>query len=310
MLSVVVPVLNEQEVVQAFITELLKHLPKIDKAYEVIFVDDGSTDDTLKILKQLAAKNSFIKIFSFRKHRGKSEALTLGFRKSTGDYILTIDADLQDRPDQIEKLVKEAEEGWDMVSGWRKNRDDSIFKKISSKMFNFISSVFWSFKVNDLNCGLKLYKNEAAKFLNLYGGMHRFIPLLLHQEGFTVAEVPVVHDKRKLGKSKYGITKIFTELPDMFTMLFLSKYSKRPLHFFAPIGGVAFIAGFFILLYLTVLRIEGYSIGQRPLLFLGMLLVISGLQVLFTGLIADLVISSSNEKETEGSTLKYISDSK
>ncbi len=310
MISVVVPVFNEEEVVETFFKELLKYLPIIDKNYEVIFVDDGSKDNTLNILKKIKERNEDVRIFSFRKNLGKSAALTAGFRRAKGDYVLTIDADLQDRPDQIEKLIEKVREGFDLVSGWRRDRNDSIFKKISSKIFNLISSIFWGLKVNDLNCGLKLYKKEAADSLTLYGGMHRFIPLLLHQDGFTIEEVPVVHDKRKLGKSKYSFTKVFTELPDMFTMLFLSRYSQRPLHFFAPIGGLLFLIGLIILAYLTVLRIEGYTIGGRPLLFLGMLLVISGLQIFFTGFIADLFINSSNGKTTEETIFKYKSDNK
>src|SRR3989344_56067 len=308
MLSIVVPVLNEEEAVPEFLKELSKFLPKIDKNPEIIFVDDGSTDGSLSILKKLEEENKNIRIFSFRKNRGKAEALTLGFQKAKGDLIVTLDADLQDRPDQIEKLIKKAKEGWDLVSGWRKNRKDPFAKNISSKIFNFVSSFFWGLKVSDLNCGLKLYKAEAAKSLNLYGGTHRFIPVLLYQEGFSVAEVPVVHDERKLGKSKYSFTKVFTEIPDMFTMLFLSRYSRRPLHFFAPVGGFIFIVGTVILTYLTFLRFEGYSIGRRPLLFLGMLLVISGLQIFFTGFLADLILHSFGKEKEDKATLKYSSD--
>ncbi len=310
MLSIVIPVFNEEESLNAFYKELILQVSKLKVGIEIIFVDDGSTDKSLSILKKLEEDEDKenIRIFSFRKHRGKAEALTLGFTKAIGEYVLTIDSDLQDRPDQIEKLVKKAKEGWDLVSGWRKNRKDSFAKNISSKIFNFVSSFFWGLKVNDLNCGLKLYRAEAAKSLNLYGGTHRFIPLILHQEGFSVTEVPVVHDKRKLGKSKYSFTKVFTEIPDMFTMLFLSKYSRRPLHFFALVGGILFTIGFTILFYLTILRLEGYSIGRRPLLFLGMLLVISGLQVLFTGFLADLILHNSSKNKEDKFTLKYSSD--
>ena len=308
MISIVVPVFNEEESLSAFYKELILQISKLKVDFEVIFIDDGSTDGSFSILKKLEEKNKNIRIFSFRRNRGKAEALTLGFTKAIGEYVLTIDSDLQDRPDQIEKLVKKAKEGWDLVSGWRKDRRDSFAKNISSKIFNLASSFFWGLKVNDLNCGLKLYKAEAAKSLNLYGGTHRFIPLLLYQEGFSVTEVPVVHDRRKLGKSKYRFTKVFTEIPDMFTMLFLSRYSKRPLHFFAPIGGILFTIGTIILIYLTILRLEGYSIGQRPLLFLGMLLVISGLQILFTGFLADLILHSSGKEKEDKVTLKYSSD--
>jgi glycosyltransferase involved in cell wall biosynthesis len=305
MLSVIVPIYNEEEVLDAFYRELTKNLPKES---EIIFVDDGSVDNTLKILKGIAQKDAKVKIYSFRKNRGKSEALTLGFKKAEGDLIVTLDADLQDQPSEIGKLIKKSNEGWDLVSGWRKNRKDSFFKKISSRLFNLIGSIFWGVKVNDLNTGLKLYKKEAAKSLNLYGGMHRFIPLLLHQDGFSIVEVPVVHEKRKYGRSKYSFSKVFTEIPDLFTMLFLSRYSIRPLHFFAPIGGIMFFVGSVILIYLTIIWFSGESIGRRPLLFLGMLLVISGLQVLFTGFLADLLINSSTKNNKEEILLKYKKD--
>ncbi len=307
MLSIVVPVFNEEESLPVFYKKLLLQISKFKVDFEVVFIDDGSIDKSLSILKKLEEENKNIRVFSFRKNLGKSEALTTGFRKAKGDYVLTIDADLQDRPDQIEKLIEKSKEGFDLVSGWRRDRRDSLFKKISSKIFNTIASIFWGLKVNDLNCGLKLYKKEAAGSLVLYGGMHRFIPLLLHQDGFTTAEVPVVHDKRKLGKSKYSFTKVFTELPDMLTMLFLSRYSKRPLHFFAPIGGVMFVIGFIILLHLTLLRLEGYRIGNRPLLLFGILLVLTGLQVLFTGFLADLFINKSGKNTNEETLLKYSS---
>lgn len=308
MLSIVVPVFNEEESLNYFYNELVGQLKKLNVGFEIIFVDDGSIDRSLEIIKELQKKNKSIRIFSFRKNRGKAEALTLGFQKAKGNLIVTLDADLQDRPDQIQKLISKAKEGWDLVSGWRKDRKDSFAKNVSSKIFNLISSFFWGLKVNDLNCGLKLYKAEAAKSLNLYGGTHRFIPLILHQEGFSVTEVPVVHNRRKLGKSKYNFTKVFTEIPDMFTMLFLSRYSKRPLHFFAPIGGILFTVGTIILVYLTILRLEGYSIGRRPLLFLGMLLVISGLQIFFTGFLADLILHNSRTDKEDKFVLKYSSE--
>jgi len=308
MLSIVVPVFNEEESLGAFYKELILQISKLKVGFEVIFVDDGSTDGSLDLLKKIEKENKNIRLFSFRRNQGKAEALTLGFSKAKGDLIVTLDADLQDKPSEIKKLIEKQKEGWDLVSGWRKNRKDSIVKSISSKIFNFVSSFFWGLKVNDLNCGLKLYKAEAAKSLNLYGGTHRFIPLILFQEGFSVTEVPVVHDKRKLGKSKYSFTKVFTEIPDMFTMLFLSRYSRRPLHFFALVGGILLLAGLLILGYLSLLHFEGYAIGRRPLLFLGMLLVISGFQVLFTGFLADLLIHISENSTNSKFDLKYSSD--
>lgn len=299
MLSFVVPVYNEQESLRAFYSELIKFIPSLSKTYEVVFVDDGSFDNSLTILKGFEMKNKNIKVFSLRKHQGKAEALTLGFQKAKGNYIVTLDADLQDKPSEVKKLLKKAKEGWDLISGWRKNRKDSILKVVTSKLFNLIASFAWGLSVNDLNCGLKVYTKEAAKSLNLYGGMHRFIPLLVYQEGFRVTEVPIIHEKRKYGKSKYGFSKVFTELPDLFTMLFLMKYAKRPLHFFGVFGGLMLIVGTAILVYLSFLHFQGQRIGNRPLLLFGVLLVLTGFQIFFTGFIADLIIhlhSKNNSK--------------
>ncbi len=311
MLSFIIPVYDEEESISALYKELISSLLKLKEGFEVLFIDDGSTDNTLNILKTFNAKNKNIRLFSFRRNQGKAEALTLGFAKAKGDLIVTLDADLQDRPDQIEKLIKKQREGWDLVSGWRKNRKDTLPKKISSAFFNILASIFWGLNLHDYNCGLKLYSKEAAKSLRLYGGTYRFIPLLLHEQGFRVSEIPIVHDNRKYGKSKYGISKVIKDIPDMFTMLFLSKYSKKPLHFFGAIGFVLLIIGFIILGYLSVLRFMGEAIGRRPLLFLGMLLVISGLQVFFTGFLADLMIhimEGSRSKGYENLNLKYSSE--
>lgn len=304
MLSVIIPVFNEEQSLEPFYKEVMKVLKNRD--YELLFVDDGSTDRSLDILKKLKDKNKAVRIFSFRKNQGKAEALTLGFQRAKGDYVVTLDADLQDDPWEIEKLEKKIHEGWDLVSGWRKNRKDGVAKIISSKLFNSISSFFWGLKVNDLNCGLKLYSNEAAKSLNLYGGMHRFIPLLLHEQGFRVTEVVVVHHERKYGISKYGLSKIFKDLPDIFTMLFLSRYSKKPFHFFGTVGGILLFLGIAISIYMTVLRFQGESIGNRPLLLLGMLLILIGLQIFFTGFLADLLLHTTQKNtDKDKAVIKY-----
>ncbi len=310
MISFVIPAFNEEESLNAFYKELVGTVDKISKDYEIVFVDDGSTDRTLDILNSLQKKNKKVRVFSFQKRRGKAEGLTFGFQKAQGDLIVTLDADLQDKPSEIKKLLKKQKEGWDLVSGWRKDRKDTGFKVVTSKMFNLFASVFWGLKVNDLNCGLKLYTSAAAKSLNLYGGMHRFIPLLVFNEGFRVTEVPIVHAERKFGKSKYGGLKVITEAPDMLTMLFLSRYSKRPLHFFGFTGGLMFLVGVILLGYLSILHFLGEAIGTRPLLFLGLLLIISGFQVLFTGLLADLFISLSHKDGPPPVLLKYSSDKK
>lgn len=302
-ISAVVPAFNEEESIKEFYPVLASNLAKIDKDYEIVFVDDGSTDSTLEILKRLASKDKKIRIFSFRKNQGKAEALTLGFKMAKGDYIVTLDADLQDRPEEIAKLLSKAKEGFDLVSGWRKDRKDALKTRLSSKLFNFLMSAFWGVHLHDYNCGLKLYTKEAAKSLNLYGGMHRFIPLLVTEKGFEVTEIPVVHEKRLFGKSKYGFSKIFRDVPDMFTILFLSRYAKRPLHFFGFVGGIISAIGFFILVYLSILHFMGEQIGNRPLLIFGMLLLLAGFQLLFTGLLADLILHIS-QKDNNGVNLE------
>lgn len=199
-----------------------------------------------------------------------------------------------------------------MVCGWRKTRNDPLTKVISSGFFNFLASKFWGLNLHDYNCGLKAYTKDVAKSLNLYGGFHRFIPLLVCQQGFKVCEVPVEHDRRKYGKSKYGFSKLWRDLPDLFTMLFLSKYSERPMHLFGLSGLIAIVLGFGILVYLTAVHLQGHAIARRPILFLGILLVLSGFQLLFTGFLADLILHNSrNSKPFESennSLLKYSSE--
>lgn len=310
MISFVIPLYNEQESIYDFYNELISVVKKLAVRYEIIFVDDGSTDSSLAYLKKLSNKNKNIKIFSFRKNHGKAEALTFGFQRSKGDYVVTLDADLQDKPTEISKLLHKQKEGYDVVSGWRKNRSDSIKKIVASKLFNSLVSSSFGLKLHDYNCGLKVYTKDAAKSLRLYGGLHRFIPLLAYQQGFTVAEVAVIHQKRKRGKSKYGFSKLWRDLPDVFTMFFLIHYKTKPLHFFGPIGFLLFFAGSGILLYLTGIKVffqEG--IGDRPLLFLGLLLVLSGLQIFFTGFLADLFINAtqaSNIQEKNLDQLKFV----
>lgn len=311
MISIVIPLFNEEKSLLELYESLIGIINGIDKTYEIIFVDDGSTDGSLLILKELARKNSHVRVFSFRKNQGKAEALSFAFAKSKGDYIVTLDADLQDKPVEIPKLLEKAKNGWDLVCGWRKNRQDSKIKVLSSRLFNLIVQKLWGLSLHDYNCGLKVYKKDAAQSLRIYGGLHRFIPLLVYQQGFTVCEEAVVHEKRKHGKSKFGFSKIWKDLPDIFTVIFLSRYSSRPFHFFGTIGGMLVFSGICILGYLTFIWFQGESIGRRPLLFLGMLLILSGFQVFFTGFLADLIINISYknglEDEDAGNKLKYIS---
>lgn len=308
MISAVIPVMNEEESLQELYERLTPALKNLDTSYEIIFIDDGSTDNSLVIMKNLAIKDKQIRIFSFRRNFGKAEALTLGFQKAQGDYIVTLDADLQDKPEEMHKLFAKLQEGYDIVSGWRKDRKDKVKMKFISKVFNKMMGIMWGVRLHDYNCGLKLYINDAAKSLHLYGGMHRFIPLLAANNGFRVTEVPIIHEQRKYGKSKYGFTKI-KDLPDMFTLLFVTKYNTRPLHFFGAIGGICCLIGAVMLAYLAMIHFLGQRIGNRPLLIFGSLFMLVGVQIFFTGFLADLMIHIAHSpKETMHLRLRYTTD--
>lgn len=304
-LSIIIPVYNEKESLKELLLTLKDSLKRIRKSYEILFIDDGSNDGSFELLKILENKKDQVKIYSFRKNLGKSYAFMLGFQKARGKYIVTLDADLQDDPKNIKLLYDKLHQNeYDMVTGWRKNRKDNTFKKLFSRIFNKVVSWLFNIKINDLNSGLKIYKNYVAKDLKLYGGMHRFIPLLVNEMGYKIGEKEISHHARKYGESKYKITKVITDIPDLITIYFLTKYTRRPLHFFGKIGALAFMLGFVILFYLTILRFQGERIGTRPLLFLGVLLLITGLQVIFTGLLADLLVNTNSKEENEF-PLKY-----
>jgi glycosyltransferase involved in cell wall biosynthesis len=307
MLSLVIPVFNEEESLRPFYAELKRVLKEIDKAHEIIFVDDGSTDSSLQLLKDLENDDKTIRIFSFRRNHGKADALTQGFQKARGEFVITLDADLQDQPSDIPAFIAKQKEGIDVVCGWRKNRKDKSRMKVISKLFNALVHKAFDVPVHDYNCGYKLYTNEAAKSFRLYGGQHRFIPVLASNQGYVVDEVVVHHEVRKYGHSKYGFSKIFKDLPDMFSMLFLIKYQQRPLHFFGFVGGGLTMIGSVILLYMVVLRIMGERIGDRPLLIFGVLLFLAGLQIFFTGFMAELLTNISQKNDLH-LPLKYSSD--
>lgn len=303
--SIVIPVLNEEESLRELVAKIKKVLSSYKKPYEIVFVDDGSTDRTLEILQILEKENREIRIFSFRRNLGKSYALMLGFREARGKIIVTMDADLQDDPKNIKELQARLIRGnYDIVTGWRRQRRDNLFKVFSSKLFNYIVSSLFGIKIHDLNSGLKMYKKDATKDLKLYGGMHRFIPIIASELGYRVGEQEVMHYPRKYGESKYKASKIITDIPDLITIYFLTKYTRRPLHFFGKIGTFIFFAGVLVLLYLSYLHFLGQSIGRRPLLFLGILLTTTGIQTIFTGLIADLIVNV-NYTEHPDYPLKY-----
>jgi glycosyltransferase involved in cell wall biosynthesis len=308
-LSIVIPVYNEDESLEELLTSIEGAMAQANESYEVVFVDDGSTDGTFARLKSLAGTHHGVRVFSLRRNLGKSPALLCGFQKARGEYILTMDADLQDDPNNFRRMYDQlCAEGADIVSGWRRERRDNAVKIASSRVFNrLMIRVLFGSSFNDMNSGLKLYKADVARELNLYGGMHRFIPLIATEMGYRVAECPVRHNQRKYGASKYSPLKIFTEMPDLLTVFFLIKYTTRPLHFFARIGSALIALGVACLAYLTILWTQSIPIGTRPLLTFGVLLVVIGGQTVFTGLLADLIVNVGQNKRQEF-PLKYASD--
>lgn len=305
--SIVVPVFNEEESLRELMANIKKAFVNVKKTYEVIFIDDGSQDKSLEVLKRIVRENKNVRALSFRKNLGKSPALSLGFREAKGKYIVALDADLQDDPANIMPLYQKLTRGeYDLVTGWRRDRKDSFLKVLSSKFFNkVVARTLFGIRLNDLNSGLKLYRAQTAKALKIYGGMHRFIPVIAVEMGFSVAEKEVLHHRRKYGQSKYKSSKVFTDFPDLLTIYFIMKYNRRPLHFFGKIGGLVFGVGLIILLYLSYLRLFlDQKIGDRPLLLLGILLIIAGIQTIFTGLVSDLIVNANALKDEEFS-IKY-----
>jgi glycosyltransferase involved in cell wall biosynthesis len=225
----------------------------------------------------------------FRRNYGKSAALAVGFKEAAGRYVITMDADLQDDPAEIPALIAKIKDGWDMVSGWKKKRYDPISKTIPSRFFNFVTARMSGIDIHDFNCGLKAYRNEVIKSVNIYGEMHRYIPVLAKMAGFTVSELVVHHHPRKYGKTKFGLSRFFKGFLDLLTVMFTSRYTQRPLHVFGTLGGGMLFAGFVINAWLTIEWLMGYPVGNRPMLMLGVLLMLLGIQLISTGLLAEMI---------------------
>ncbi len=297
--SFVIPVYNEEESLQDLVDRINKTM-KDNYSFEIIFVNDGSTDKSSDIIKEFTIKYDYIKVINFKANFGKAAALNEGFKLSQGDFVITMDADLQDNPEEVPKLINKINEGYDLVSGWKQERKDPLEKKLPSKLFNKITSAITGLKLNDFNSGFKIYRKEVVNELDLYGELHRFIPALVYWNGNKVAEVPVKHSPRLYGKTKYGLRRYFHGLFDFMTVFFLTKFICKPMHFFGILGISSTLIGFLICLYLLIIWFSGESIGDRPLLMLGVLLIILGFQFISTGLIGELVLylskKSSNNK--------------
>lgn len=290
--SVVIPVFNEAECISKTHAEVEAALREIP--HEVIYIDDGSTDETGAILEGIVEKSPSARLVRFRRNFGKSAALGAGFARSRFGVVATMDADLQDDPREIPRLVNKLfEDDLDLVSGWKKNRRDPVEKRIPSKLFNRTTQFLTGVKLNDFNCGLKVYRREVTREVTLYGELHRYIPVLAHYRGFRVGEDAVNHRERGGGSSKFGIERYVRGMFDLVSIVFLGIYQRRPLHLFGGIGMGFSSIGLVICAYLSVLWFAGYGIGERPLLILGVLLIIVGVQSVSFGLIAELIARTS-----------------
>ena len=296
-LSVVVCVYNEEENIEPMIRRINEGLPGLD--YEMVFVDDGSTDGTLAALR--SAKNTRLKIIELRKNYGQSLALMAGIDHAEGTYIATLDGDLQNDPADIPGMLTLLEKGdWDAVAGERANRQDGMFlRKIPSKIANWIIRSTSGVKMKDYGCSLRVFKSEIAKGLGLYGELHRFIPVLLHLDGAKMTQVEVRHHPRQFGVSKYGLSRTFKVVSDLLLMLFFKKYMQRPMHLFATWGVGIFLVGVLINLYLVGLKILGQDIWGRPLLILGLMLVIGGIQLITIGIILEMLMRTYYESQSK-----------
>lgn len=298
-LSIVIPVMNEEENIDPLMTETLGMLDRdlSGRKSQIIFVDDGSNDKTVQKIKEWTKKDGRVKAVVFRKNFGKSAALTEGFERAEGKFVVTMDGDLQDDPKEVPTLLRKLEDGFDLVSGWKSNRKDPIEKRMASKVFNGVISRMSGVYIHDFNCGLKAYKSWAVKSLELRGNQYRFIPAILKWKGASVTELPVTHRARTAGKSKYGFKRYYHGAFDLFTLLLLTRFSQAPLYFFGLIGlpfiGLGAAIGLYLLvnhiLYLTTVGM-GEMLNMRPLLVISFSLMIVGLQIFLIGLLSELVL--------------------
>jgi dolichol-phosphate mannosyltransferase len=295
-ISVVVPVRNEEETLGFLYEELLAALEPLDRPWEAIFVDDGSTDGSFAALTRLHAGRPNVRVVRLRRNFGKAAALSAGFEQAHGDVVVTIDGDLQDDPAEIPRLLAKLDEGFDLVSGWKARRRDPWTRRALSRIFNASTSILSGIRLHDMNSGLKAYRGEVARGLRLYGELHRFVPVLAHYQGYRVAELPVNHRPRGHGRSRYGLERYLRGFLDLLTVSFMGRYRHRPLHLFGGLGLLLGLAGFAVLVYLTALKLGGSAIGHRPLLILGVLLVVVGLQFFSLGLISELITSLHEER--------------
>lgn len=297
-ISVVIPVLNEEESLRKLYNEISVSLNEFTN-WDIIFVDDGSDDDSGNIIQEIAAEDNRVSCIRFLKNFGKADALSEGFKLAQGDIVITMDADLQDDPKEIIPLVNKIQEGWDLVSGWKKDRKDPISKRVPSRLFNLVTRLFTGIKIHDFNCGIKAYRRRVVKSIGLYGGLHRYIPALAGQKGFTVTEIVVNHRPREFGETKYTGNRFFHGFFDLFTMLFTSRYFDRPLHFFGFIGLICILVSTCCEVFPIFDKLVNGIPFQKhfALIVFGAMVFVLGLWLFSIGLLGELLIKTSGNTE-------------
>ena len=307
-LSIVIPVYNEEESLELLYNSIINNLENTNLNFEIIFIDDGSSDKSWDVIKTISEKKTNLSSIKFRKNYGKSDALDAGFKASNGKYVLTMDADLQDDPNEIYPLFKMInQDNYDLVSGWKKKRNDPLSKTIPSKFFNLVTRIFSGIKLNDFNCGIKIYKKELVNSMNLYGEMHRYIPLIAKWNGYDkIGEKIVNHNKRKFGKTKFGMERYIRGFLDLISVSFVYKFRKRPMHFFGLLGVISFLIGFISvgwIIYEKLSKISNNipldqirSVTDQPLFYIALVTIIVGVQLFLVGFISELIILINSDK--------------
>jgi glycosyltransferase involved in cell wall biosynthesis len=292
-LSFVIPFMNEEATLEELYSRIADAVsPTLAPAesFEVIFIDDGSTDNSVAVAERLVKAHAQVSLLELQGNFGKSAALAAGFTRARGRIVFTLDADLQDDPKEIPRFLAKLDEGFDLVSGYKQKRNDPISKVLPSRIFNWLVRTVTGVKLHDVNCGFKAYRDTVLQNVRLYGELHRFVPVLAHWKRFRIGEIPVEHHARRFGHSKFGGGRFFRGLMDLLTVVFLLRYGRRPAHFFGAVGSLTLAVGVILFGYLSVIWLEGQSIGHRPLLILAVLLIVVGVQILATGLIAELIV--------------------
>jgi len=299
-ISVVVPLFNEEESLPELCSWIDKVIKKFNKTYEIILIDDGSSDQSWGVILNLSQQNSSIKGIRFRRNYGKSAALNVGFEAANGNVVFTMDADLQDSPDEIPELYRLImEDGFDLISGWKQKRFDPITKTIPTRLFNWAARKMSGIYLHDFNCGLKAYKNEVIKNIEVYGEMHRYIPVLAKWAGFKkIGEKVVQHQARKYGTTKFGWERFVNGFLDLLSITFVSRFGKRPMHLFGLLGSISFFLGFVIAAYLTFAKFafQAYKMTERPLFFFGLFFMVLGTQLFLAGFLGELISRGSSDR--------------